>query len=72
MTELEVELISNFDTREFVEEHYAPVEDKPGYVWFSKRNMQIISIDLLVAYLEEGLRIRAEESEDIINGRYTR
>ena len=72
MTELEAELISDFDIRKFIEEHYMPVEDKPGYVWFSKRNMQIINIDLLVAYLEEGLQIRAEESEDIINGRYTR
>lgn len=55
MTELEAELISGFNTRKFVKEHYMSVEDKPGYVWFSKRNMQIISIDVLVAYLEEGL-----------------
>lgn len=64
MTELEAELISDFDFHKFVEENYVPVENKPGYVWFSKRNMQIISIDLLVAYLEEGLRIRTcAESE---------
>jgi len=52
MTELEVELISNFDAREFVEHYYDPVEDKPGYVWFNKRNMQIISIDVLAEALE--------------------
>jgi len=66
MTELEAELISDFDFRKFVEENYEPVEDKPGYVWFDKRNTQIISIDLLVAYLEEGLRIKlCAESEGI-------
>lgn len=54
MTELAAELIGDFDFRKFVEENYAPVEDKPGYVWFSKRHMEIISIDLLVASLEEG------------------
>lgn len=32
MTELEAELISDFDAREFVEHYYEPVEDKPGYV----------------------------------------
>lgn len=53
MTELAVELISDFDFCKFVEENYEPVEDKPGYVWFSKRNMQIISIDVLVTSLEE-------------------
>ena len=54
MTELESELVSDFDFRKFVEENYEPVEDEPGYVWFSKRNMQIIGIDLLVASLKEG------------------
>jgi len=53
MTELEVKLMNDFDFRKFVEEYYEPVEDKTGYVWFSRRNMQIISIDLLVAYLEK-------------------
>lgn len=48
MTESEAELISDFDVRKFVEENYEPVEDKPEYVWFNKRNMQIISIDVLV------------------------
>lgn len=41
------------DARKFVEKYYEPVEDKPGYVWFSKRNMQIISIDVLAAYLKK-------------------
>ena len=54
MTESEAELISDFDVRKFVEENYEPVEDKPGYLWFSRRNMQIISIDVLVAFLKEG------------------
>ena len=46
----DIELEAKF--RKFVEEYYEPVEDKPGYVWFSKRHMQIISIDILVAYLK--------------------
>lgn len=69
MTELEAELISNFDAREFVEHYYEPVEDKPGYVWLSKRNMQIISIDVLVEALEcssfgRCLRKNVAESEE--------
>lgn len=32
---------------------YEPVEGKPGYVWFSKRNNQIIRLDILrEAYIE--------------------
>lgn len=55
MTNSEAEMISDFDFRKFVEEHYAPVEDKPGYVWLSKRNFEIISIETFAKSLEEGL-----------------
>ena len=36
----------------FIKENYVPVEDKPGYVWFDKRNFQIISIETLAKALE--------------------
>ena len=45
---------------EFIKENYAPVEDKPGYVWFSKRNFQIIKIETLT----ELLKAYFIESED--------
>lgn len=35
------------DSEEFIKKNYPPVEGKPGYVWFSRRNYQIISIDTL-------------------------
>ena len=31
----------------FIKKNFESVEDKPGYVWFSKRNFQIISIETL-------------------------
>lgn len=34
---------------------FEPVEDKPGYVWFSKRNAQIISVETLQKLLEDKL-----------------
>ena len=40
-------------TEDFIKENYEPVEDKPGYVWFSKRNFQIISIETLAKCLED-------------------
>ncbi|MBR3125031.1 MAG: hypothetical protein IKF42_06325 [Mogibacterium sp.] len=47
-----------FDTHtyleEFIKETYEPVEDKPGYVWFSKRNSQIVKIEVLAEALREG------------------
>lgn len=42
-----------FDIHKFIEKNYEPVEDKPGYVWFNKRAMQIINIDTLISSLEE-------------------
>lgn len=39
--------------QEYIKENFEPVEDKPGYVWFSKRNWQIISIETLAKSLEE-------------------
>lgn len=34
---------------------YPPVEDKPGYVWFSRQNLQIIKIDTLREAIKEYL-----------------
>ena len=31
----------------FIKIMFEPVEGKPGYVWFNKRNFQIISIETL-------------------------
>lgn len=32
---------------------FEPVEDKPGYYWFSKRNYQIISKEVLERAIKE-------------------
>ena len=37
----------------FIKQHYQLVEDKPGYVWLNKRNMQIIKIDVLKEAIEK-------------------
>ena len=52
MNEIKEAVRTIFDVYDF-----EPVEDKPGYVWFSKRNFQIISIENLRKLLEDG-RIR--------------
>ena len=36
-----------------IKQHYQPVEDKPGYVWLNKRNMQMIKVDALKAAIEK-------------------
>ena len=36
-----------------IKERFTPVEDKPGYVWFNKRNFEIISIETLAKSLED-------------------
>lgn len=41
---------------EYIKSNYQPVENKSGYVWFSKRNMQIISIDVLKTSIENWIR----------------
>lgn len=48
MNETEEEVRAIFDIHEF-----EPVEDKPGYVWFNKRNFQIISIETLRKAVED-------------------
>ena len=40
------------DIEEFIKENYEPVENKPGYVWLSKRNLRIIKIETLVESLK--------------------
>lgn len=47
----------------FIKMIFEPVEDKPGYVWFSKRNFQIISIETLRKTLCDIDKHKAE-SED--------
>lgn len=48
------------------EYHFEPVEDKPGYVWFSKRNFQIISIENLQKLLKDG-QINEVNADDETN-----
>lgn len=38
---------------EYIKKNFQPVEDKPGYVWFNKRNFEIISIETLAKVLEK-------------------
>ena len=46
--------------KKFIKENFTPVEDKPGYVWFSKENVQIINIETLYNAIVRLI----EESED--------
>ena len=41
----------------FIKIMFEPVKDKPGYVWFNKRNFQIISIETLQKTLCEALQV---------------
>ena len=59
MNEIEEAARAIFDICDF-----EPVEDKPGYVWFSKRNFQIISIETLRKALEDGRGKTLAESEE--------
>lgn len=43
----------NVIIKEFIKENFEPVENKPGYVWFSKSNFQIISIDTFAKLLKD-------------------
>lgn len=38
--------------QEYIEKNFEPVEGKPGYVWFNKRNFEIISIETLAKSLK--------------------
>ena len=40
---------------------YEPVEDKPGYVWFSKANRQIVAIDVLRSAYEDFFKEKVGE-----------
>lgn len=51
----------------FIKINFEPVKDKPGYVWFSKRNFRIISIETLQKTLCEASQVIDKyeaESED--------
>lgn len=37
---------------DFIKKNFEPVEDKPEYVWFNKRNFQIINIETLRDYVK--------------------
>lgn len=41
------------EIEDFIKENFEHVEDKPGFVWFSKRYFQIISIETLAKCLED-------------------
>lgn len=45
----------------FIKMIFEPVEDKPGYVWFNKRNCQIISIETLQKTLCEVDKYKKKE-----------
>ncbi len=52
----------------FIKKNFEPVEDKPGYIWFSKRNFQIISIETLrkkLCKLSQVIDKYKAESEDL-------
>lgn len=42
-----------------IKKYFEPVEDKPGYYWFNKRNCQIISEENIKksidSYIKEGI-----------------
>ena len=65
MTREEIE--ASFDKSEYIKvvikRNYEPVEDKPGYVWLSKRNFQIISIETLTKSLEKEFLYNKESEE---------
>lgn len=48
-----MEIFTEESIDKFIKDNYQPVEDKPGYVWFNKRNWQIISIETLKKSLKE-------------------
>ena len=56
-------VLTNEKTLQFIKIYYQPVEDKPGYVWFSKKDRQIIKIDVLKAALEN-LKTKIEKIEN--------
>lgn len=51
------------DIKQFIEEHYTPVEDKPGYVWLNRRNYQIIKVETLAESLKAYYSIKCGEEK---------
>ena len=54
----------------FIKQVFAPVEDKPGYVWLSRRNFQIISIKTLqnrLCWIFQIIDKYKVESEEVMN-----
>lgn len=41
------------EIKDFIKNNFDPVDDKPGFVWFDKRNFQIISIETLEKHLKD-------------------
>lgn len=50
-------MTSEEKVEDFIKKNFEPVEDKPGYVWLSKRNFQIISIETLRKRLREAPQV---------------
>lgn len=50
-------MTSEEKVKDFIENIFEPVKDKPGYVWYDKRNFQIISIETLKKGLCETLEV---------------
>jgi len=46
------DISSDISVDEFIRKNYRPVDDKPGYVWFNKRRLEMISVANLAASLE--------------------
>ena len=49
------------EIEDFIKKTFEPVEDKPGFVWLSKRNFEIISIETLAKCLEDASTIKEVE-----------
>lgn len=41
------------NNKNFIKKNFKPIKDKPGYVWFNKRDSLIISIETFAKLLEE-------------------
>ena len=54
-----------FDIDEHIKNNYQPVEDRPGYVWLSKRHFQMISVDVLKKSIIEFLHKIDKEAADL-------
>ncbi len=47
MTNKETDKCVDCEIDKFIRNNYRPIDNKPGYVWFSYRNRRIIKLDVL-------------------------